>query len=57
MPVVQNGGAEYWPIKLGDGESVAEISLIEVGVMKLDPEVVRQRLANHGLLIPVVLDH
>lgn len=55
-PVLSQNGIEVWPVPIDVVNRTALISLKEIGVRKLNPEIVRKRLPTRWADIPVVQD-
>ncbi len=55
-PVTRRNGIEIWPIPIDSDNDTASLSLKEIGVRKLDPAIVRSRLAARWAAVPVVQD-
>lgn len=55
-PVVAAVPWDYWPAPINAVSEIAKIELLEIGVRKLDPAIVRSRLPAWSASTPVVLD-
>lgn len=55
-PVREGSQGEYWAIPIGIENETAQVDLVEIGVRRLDPAIVRSKLPSWANHVPVTID-
>ncbi len=55
-PVEHVAAHEYWPVPINIPNNTATLNLVEIGVRKLDPDILCRRLPTWCKAVPVVTD-